>query len=507
MPPLINRRNFLKLSGLLPLGLATSHFLKTVGPSLLSEEKRQNVVIVIFDAFTAYDISLYGYNRETTPNLARLAERAIVYHNHFSGSNFTTSGTASLLTGTLPWLHRALAINAKVAETFAQKNIFRAFEHYYRIVYSHNPLVNTLLKQFSDNLDDYVPQDRLFLTTDSLLHKLFDRDEDIADVGWTRTIKKQDEGYSYSLFLSNLYELYISHKIAAVKPFFPRGLPRLGNENYFLLEDAVDWLQSEIGKTPQPFFGYFHFMPPHAPSTPRIEFNGRFANDGFQPPIKPQDVFSDHLPPDNLLRQRMAYDEYILYLDREFGRLFDHLETSGMLDNTWVVLTSDHGEMFERGFRGHGSPLLYQPVVRIPLLIFKPGQASRIDIHSATSAVDILPTLLHVTDENPVSWTEGTILPPFAPANPGRQIYSLNARHNNPNTALAHATAMLVKGRYKLTYFFGYPELGGEERVELYDIVSDPDELNDLYSVQKEIGLSLLDELKAKLREVNAPYT
>jgi hypothetical protein len=66
---------------------------------------------------------------------------------------------------------------------------------------------------------------------------------------------------------------------------------------------------------------------------------------------------------------------------------------------------------------------------------------------------------------------------------------------------------MLVKGRYKLTHYFGYGRLrGSDERVELYDIETDPEELNDLYPSQKEVAGELLGELKAKLAEVNEPY-
>ncbi len=64
----------------------------------------------------------------------------------------------------------------------------------------------------------------------------------------------------------------------------------------------------------------------------------------------------------------------ILYADKEFGRFFDYLDSSGLLDNTWVVLTSDHGEMFERGIDGHDTEVLYEPVIRIPLMIFEPGR-------------------------------------------------------------------------------------------------------------------------------------
>ena len=55
-------------------------------------------------------------------------------------------------------------------------------------------------------------------------------------------------------------------------------------------------------------------------------------------------------------------------------------------------------------------------------------------------------------------------------------------------------------------YFFGYKELSGEERVELYDLDKDPEELNDLSGTKNEIRTELLHESKAKLAEVNAPY-
>ena len=504
----LNRRDFLKLAGSLPLGLTLPPLAQTVSPSLL-QDGRKNILIIVFDAFSAYHLPVYGYARNTTPNIARLAERAILYHKHYAGGNFTTPGTASLLTGALPWSHRAFRHNGTVAESFVNRTVFQAFKDRYSLAYSHNPLANTLLKQFAGSIDDLVPLDRLLLTTDGFVEKLFGQDDDIASVAWTRAVKKQEEGYSYSLFLSDLYASYVDSKIKAYKPLFPRGLPNIKSDNFFLLEDAIDWLQDKLGQTPQPFLGYFHFMPPHAPATTHRDFYGAFAKDGYKPPIKPEDIFTDGNSYSELVRRRMSYDEYILYLDREFARLFDYLEGSGLLEDTWLVLTADHGELFERGIRGHISPLLYQPVVRIPLMIFEPGRTSRHDVHALTSAVDVLPTLLHVTGEAPVDWTEGQVLPPFSSNDPGtdRLIYTLNAKNSFPDAPLRRATAMLVSGRYKLTYFFGYPELGeGIERVELYDIEADPEELNDLYAQEKQVGADLLDQLKAKLKEVDQPY-
>jgi len=204
---------------------------------------------------------------------------------------------------------------------------------------------------------------------------------------------------------------------------------------------------------------------------------------------------------------RTSYDEFILYADREIGRFFDNLEKSGLLENTWVILTSDHGEMFERGIQGHFTPVLFQPVIRVPLMIFQPGQNSRTDIYENTSAVDLLPTLLHITDQKPAAWTEGILLPPFREiTDPERSIYVLQARFTLQDEPISVGTTTLIKGGYKLMYFFGYEELGGGERIELYDIKNDPEEINNLTNSKRETTKEMLDELKQKLKEENKPY-
>lgn len=507
MKPLPTRRDFLKMAAVAPVGLGFPHLLqlKAAQPAAAGGK---NVLVIVFDTLSAYHLPIYGYPRSTTPNLTRLSERAIVYHKHYAASSFTTPGTASLLTGTLPWKHRAFQLNRTVAPSVVNNNIFRAFESYHRVVYSHNPLVNTLFDQFAESLDIYVPWSRLMLTTDGAIQTLFAGDQDIADVAWTRTAKKAEEGYAYSLFLSELYGHYVDGKIAGLRPDYPLGLPRIIGDNYFRLEDAVDWLESEIGRLPQPYLGYFHFMPPHGPSATHRDFFRAFARDGYQPQAKPPDVFARKLLTEpELERKRTAYDEFILYVDRECGRLFDYLEASGMLENTWVVLTSDHGELFERGFHGHVTPMLYQAVVRVPLVIFEPGRTARTDVKVPTSAADLLPTLLHVAGQPAAGWTEGHLLPPFAAADDARPVFALYAKGNEPNAPLSHATAMMVRGGHKLTYYFGFDELGDDgERIELYDVESDPEELRNLFTAQDEAGAELLAELKDKLSEVNKPY-
>src|SRR5215216_3210904 len=221
-----NRRDFLKLASLLPLGLSAPRLSRILDAHALAQEKPKNVLVIIFDALSAYDISFYGYDRQTTPNIDRLAKRAVVYHNHFAAGNFTTPGTASLLTGVLPWTHRALNLNSKVADPYLTKSIFRAFNDYYRIAYSHNGFANTFLKQFQNDLDELIPRESLYLESyDSLISTLFKNDDDIASVSWVRNMKVNEEGSAYSLFLSHLYERLQERKIESLKPLFPRGLP------------------------------------------------------------------------------------------------------------------------------------------------------------------------------------------------------------------------------------------------------------------------------------------
>jgi len=518
----ITRRDFLKLAGLLPISIAAPRFLSSLDAIGGVQADPQNVIVLVFDAWSATHLSLNGYQRETTPNIARLAERAVVYHNHYAGGNFTTPGTASILTGTHPWTHRAFQPGGKVPDALVSNNIFAAFENHYRITYSHNLWANILLRQFRDDLEQYIPKKKYFLTgvtsgtsndffldSDTIIPALFESDEDIALVSWIRAMERQEQGYAYSLFLAPLYERYRNYyygkRFADIEAFFPRGIP-MDDYDMFLLEHGIDGVGGLVTAAPQPFMSYFHFWPPHAPYRTHRDFIGRFADDGYKAPEKPLDLFGDNGPK---TKNRTEYDEYILYVDREFGRFYDHLEQNGLLENTWLVLTSDHGEMFERGIEGHRTPVLYDPVVRVPLLIFEPGRNSRTDVYANTSAVDLLPTLLHVTGQKKADWTEGTVLQPFAAEEPDpeRAVYVAQPEKSEQYGPLTIATLVIRRGDYKLMYFYGYKELGAAgERVELYNLKNDPEELNDLYETEKEIGQELLNELKAKLEEVNAPY-
>jgi arylsulfatase A-like enzyme len=497
----ISRREFIKLASLLP----ATYFLPDIlfgPPRTTGDPNAPNILIIVFDALTASNISFLGYQRETMPFLSQLAERATVYHNHYAGGNFTSPGTASLLTGTYPITNRAMVRGKPMDKEFIEKNVFHLFDQHYRLTYSHNPFVNTFQNQFADDLDLIKDRRDLYLRSDRLIGDLFKNDEDIATVSWVQGIKKKS-GHAYSLLLSFLYQLIDQSSLVEESKTFPRGLPYISKNSYYRLEDALDWTHSELTITQQPFMGYFHYLPPHKPYLTRKEFANAFKGDDFEPIVKVNPIDQR----DSVFRgKRRWYDEFILYVDAEFKRFFDLMEASGLLENTWIFFTSDHGEMFERGVQGHMTEMLYQPVIKIPLLIFEPGQSTRRDVYSPTSAVDILPTLLHINGKPIPDWCEGEVLPPYQSAKPGRSVFAFEAKGNKQFDPITKATATIIKDQFKLISYFGYKQLKRKPLYELFDIERDPEEIDNLYHPTSNIAKNLLDELNFQIEKANQLY-
>lgn len=507
---MMNRRHFLKLALALPF-LRVAKRLPALPAAQTASPNAPNILLLLFDTFSAQHISMQGYGRATTPNLARLVEQATVFHAHYSTANFTTPATSSLLTGTYPWTHRAFHINGLVNDEFVSQNVFTEMGQagYERITYTHSSLVALLLEQFYQDLDTYLPPRELCLFDETLADRLFPNDFVKAFLGEKSILPRDRDVLSTSLFFSLLdgrrREALIEETRQRYRDLFPRGTPRVDYIRYFLLEDAINWVWGEVNKPHErPFFLYAHLYPPHGPYNTRTEFINWFESDSLQPVEKPLHPFSEGVSQQLLNQNRRQYDEFIPYVDAEFGRLYDLMEKNGILDNTYVVITSDHGQLFERGIHGHITPTLFEPLIHIPLIIFKPGQQTRQDVYTRTSSVDLLPTLLHLAEQPIPPWCEGQILPTFRQqqTDNGRSIFALEAKENGKNAPLTRATASLLKDNYKLTRYWGYEQAA--DRYELYDLSNDPQELNDLYVTNSVVGRELAAELLTKLESMDS---
>jgi arylsulfatase A-like enzyme len=138
-------------------------------------------------------------------------------------------------------------------------------------------------------------------------------------------------------------------------------------------------------------------------------------------------------------------------------------------------------------------------------VISRPNRRKHEDIHTPTSCIDLVPTLLQVSGQAIPDWCEGQILPTFHGQNTstGRSIFSVEAKTNPRHGPLNKGTIAMVKDQYKLIHYFGYD--GHESEYELYDLLSDPEEIEDLYPSGGSIAAALQSELQEKLRKVNEP--
>ena len=411
----------------------------------------------------------------------------------------------------LPWNHRAFGFPIdEIKENFFDKSLFHLLPDYHRMAYTHNRLANRVLESFFGDIEDHTPLIKHLLHSDHWVNTLFENDEDTAEVSFLRAMKPQDENHYYSLYLSRLYQADLARKFDQYGSLFPRGLPNFKVDNYYLLEDAIDWLMDLAPSAPQPFLGYYHFLPPHNPYNTRVDFFQAFSKDDYVLPLKPDHPFFGGFNYERIHREAQHYDEYILYVDSEFARLYESLEKSGVLENTWLILTSDHGELFERGIIGHVTPALFQSLIQVPLMIFAPGQTERQDVYENTSAVDILPTVLHLTGQEQVypDWAEGRVLPPFntSDGERGTDVFAIEADGIRYNQPMNFGSVSMIRGDYKMSYYWGYKAIDGGELVELYDLQKDPEELENLVDAQPDLAVSMLAAIKQKIADADRPY-
>ena len=196
---------------------------------------------------------------------------------------------------------------------------------------------------------------------------------------------------------------------------------------------------------------------------------------------------------------RDCYDDCLAALDTQLGRLFEALETRGLDQNTWIVITADHGEQFgDHGIWGHGSSL-YRPVIHVPLLVIPP--------RSHPLAKSPRPINTPVSLRN-VPATLANLARPKAPAPfPGQSLAALwesqsEATYDDPVLAeivtrpadapadWQKPVAVIAEGHCYIRQSDG--------REELYSLENDPDQLQNLAAEPDK--QTLLEQLRTQLR-------
>ncbi len=503
----LSRRDFLKLTSVLAAGTLAHRSLEY----FQATDARPNIIIILFDALSAIHMSLYGYPRETTPHMRRFAQRATVYHNHYAAGNFTTPGTASMLMGMYPWKHRAFNQGGVIEHDIVQNNIYRLLgSDYYRLAFSQNPWPDRLISQFYHDVEHFLPPTAYSLRGNKLVSDKLGNDRYLASVAFEEFLFTLNTDIMGSSLLGYIYKSIALDTILKTRshPSYPRGTPEVEGFTTYTNEEIFAGVLRELRNLDarsEPYFSYFHLFSPHFPYKPGRRYWKLFEDDGYLPIAKPAHPLGFGLSEDELLSKRTLYDQQIAHVDGEFGHLVDILEREGILENSYLVVTSDHGEIFERGFYGHGEVFMYEPAIKIPLLISAPGQTTPQEIDIPTSNIDLLPTLLSIAGKEIPQALEGKILPGFGGGEyKDRTIFSMYAAENSVFMPLKRVVLAMRKGPYKLIAYYGYP--GYDDFYEFYNLEADPEEQTDLARKEPTAFVRLKQELQDALAEANRPY-
>lgn len=232
----------------------------------------------------------------------------------------------------------------------------------------------------------------------------------------------------------------------------------------------------------RPFFACIALTSPHDPRTPPAEFRAQY--DAAKIPL-PKNFRPDHafdngelgirdelLAPRPLtpavVREHLAdYYGMISHHDACIGRVLDALRATGAADNTIVVYLSDHGlALGSHGLLGKQN--LYEHSVRVPFILAGPGVPAARRCDGLVCAHDLYATLCALTGVTaPAGIDSRSLVPALIGGDGGREaVYS----------AYMDCQRMVTDGRWKLIVY----RVGGTERSQLFDLVADPDELNDL---------------------------
>jgi arylsulfatase A-like enzyme len=343
-------------------GILLTIMLVTIGGRAWSEHRAvsalprapasgQNVLLIVWDTVRASNLSLQGYSRPTTPNLERLAGRGVRFDLAFSTSSWTLPSHASLFTGR--WPHE-LGVDWKSplrddVPTLAESLASHGYE----------------TAGFAANLD--------YCSRETGLARGFTHYEDFPiDVydAFTRYVAlgHRIEISSWALVLDRLLEKGFGRWFDLV----PRSMEH--TKNAAELNGAfLGWL-TRRQDSHRPFFAFLNYNDAHSPyevpdrSTPGF---------GLRPasPLDRQTLLQWNSLDKSRLSYpvvRMAadvYDDCISYLDRRLEMLLQELSRRGVLDNTLVIVTSDHGEhLGDHLLFFHGCSL-YRQLVQVPLVI------------------------------------------------------------------------------------------------------------------------------------------
>jgi len=434
-----------------------------------------NVLLIVLDTVAAGHLGLYGYPRPTTATLEELAARGVRFDRAIATSSWTLPSHASMFTGR--WRHElACSWSTPLGRRFPTLAEHLGGRGYATAGFVANTAYcaydSGLARGFATYEDYALPRLAPFE-----MARLVERGLDALDrlAESARFWSGSDE---YPPPENPILDLFAYDE--------PRSADAISGA-------FLDWL---AGRRPpdRPFFAFLNYMDAHYPYLVPPDGLRRFGRRPSDPRawelIKHwRTIDKAQLSPAEVAEARDAYDSCIADLDERIGLLLDELDRRGVLDDTWIVLTADHGESFgEHGLFQHGTGL-YQDQTHVPLLILPPRRGPSIAprvIPQSVSLRDLPATIADLAGQGAGSPFPGASLARFwrdsAEGTPSGDVALSEVAPTGffdaepaVGAPLAEdVMASIVDGEWCLI------RSDRKGRDELYDLARDPEQLRDL---------------------------
>jgi arylsulfatase A-like enzyme len=370
------------------------------------EEQRPNIILITIDALRADHLSIYGYPYQTSPYIDEFAKKSTVFESAYSLIPKTSASFASLMTGLHPFSHRTQPNQDSLNEKFITLAEALKLRDYSTAAIVDNSNLSPKYK-FNQGFDRYITV-------------------------WEDREKREES------------TPYITQKV-------------------------LEFLSDPPGK---PFFLWAHYIEPHFPYVPPSRFiedrpEGRALGD-----IPQAIIVSNPSAPVDLQSKEgyylALYDGAIKYVDSEFRKIISLVTEKGRERNSIIILTADHGEELGEHnlFYDHG-PLAFSSSLRVPLIVFLPGEKGR-RIKYPVSLMDIYPTILE----------KAGLVPPYPIQ--GKNLFIEKGREDLYLLAPPGSRALISSPYHLINVLPPFVDELGLENFYLFDIYKDPQENNNL---------------------------
>jgi arylsulfatase A-like enzyme len=371
--------------------------------------KLPNIILLVLDTVGAKHLSLYGYHRPTTPNLEKIARECTLYTRCLAPACWTVPSHASLFTGLYPSQHGAFESRFLLRDNLPHLVPALKALGYGTIGISTNSLVSPAsgLCQDFDEFHDLGAAD-----FSRILGGLHGSDHGEADSGDLSACLKTvvspknalgnllrhlwDSGEAGKV-LKTVMEMAVRQGAKWLKPGPIDNATPYTRKTVSLIENVL----ARQATADSPFFLFVNILQAHQNYCPPIS-RRRFSGWHQRTTASPQKFyFQDDSPALTRLvaTYNNLYDDEILYLDSVIGRLWQMFQAAALMEDTVVIITSDHGEHF--GEWGHYTHImsLYNELLWVPLLVHYPqGLASPAQDRRLVSLTDLYATILDLAD-------------------------------------------------------------------------------------------------------------